>query len=108
MNDGENKHDNFDKKEIRDFLGKQLQEVYDKGFPNLKYAEEQLEEWKIRVEIAKKGEALRGMFEELGWDEHDVSDHIKYNPKTYFCFVGTEDEHQQYIKSLEDSKENKE
>lgn len=105
MSDGSNKHNDFEKREIRDFLAKKIQDVWNSGYPNLEYAEEQLKFWKNQVEIAKRGKVIEAMIKELGWKEHDVSDHIEYNKETYFAFIGTDEECFQYLNSLKGNNE---
>ena len=109
MIDGKKKHEGLEQKDVRDFLAKQMKDVWGSGFIPVKYAEEQFQKAKHNLEMARNGHALKNIIENLGWDEHDVSDYEKYYPDTYFAFIGTEEEYRKYIedaKKLMEGEEN--
>ena len=84
-------HEGLDKKEIRDFLGKQFNKV---DFVNsIKIAEEKLKEAELNLKNARIREGIIEIIKEFGWWYFDDSDIIEnYNEETFTYFIGTEEE----------------
>lgn len=86
-----NIHQGMDKKEIRDFLAKELQ----KGFAEapIEFLENEIKRLQECLERSKKYEACMTLIRQNGWEIFDISDDIAdYHKETYFPFVGTEEE----------------
>jgi len=84
-------HKNLPEKELRDFLGKQLElyEVYD----SVEVAEKKLKDAKDHLERAKIFHALETIIALKGWQDIDCSDEIgDYFDIGYFPFIGTDEE----------------
>ena len=79
-------HKGLDKKEIRDFLGKELTECV---CSSLEWAEKKFKEAEENLKDARKMDSIKQIMKELGWKDFDVSDLVEYDQKTYFDFIGT-------------------
>lgn len=108
MIDGKKKHDGLEQKDVRDFLAKQMRDVWGFRWLSLDFAEKKFEEAKHQLEMSRQDNALRSILEKFGWEEHDVSDYEKYVSTEYFSFIGTEEEVKGYIEYTKKLMENEE
>ena len=107
MMENNNIHKEFANKEIRDFLAQELRDVRMQGLVDSEYAQKQIYTFQKLLIIAKKYEAVLVLIKEKGWDDWDISEHLHYNSKTYFPFVGTEEEYNELIEIIETEEDNK-
>jgi ribonucleotide reductase beta subunit family protein with ferritin-like domain len=100
----ETKHIGLDKKDLRDFVGKTLQQYhhfYEKQEDVLK----EIETLKNKLKEIKIRDGLMELMKQLNWKDYDVSDYIDYKFETYFNFIGTDDEYNKLINTLKLIKE---
>jgi hypothetical protein len=90
----EEQHNGLDKKEIRDFLAKQLGRYsYDGEVDAIK---KRIDDLQADLERAKRSKAARDLIALNGWQIFDISDDIDdYDTIKYFEFVGTQEERDQ-------------
>lgn len=116
-----NIHDHLPKAEVRDLISKgfvdcindeaQLMRRHDRyeGKPldvQVKLAQQRYDEAKTKLELAKKRQALGIITEIMGWDEFDVSDEtIGEYDKHLMSFIGTQEEYDQLIITIDDEKD---
>jgi len=91
-------HKNFEREEIRDFLAQQLEASW--TGEAVERLEEHISRLQKRLDAAKQSRAVLALIEALGWEDWDVSDKTSYNSETYFPFVGTKDEHKEFLALL--------
>lgn len=99
-------HNSFSKNEIRDFLGKMLQE--NQMFRDVEFLKNQIKEMQLALKKLEKYESVKMIIESLGWKWFDVSDEIYYDKNTYFPFIGTEKEYNEFIEFVKMMKSKKE
>lgn len=101
----ENIHIGFTQKEIRDFLSQERSDAMIKsGLVSVEYAEEQVNHFKNILKHAKRVEAVNCLISEKGWEGWDISGNIPYNSETYFSFLGTKEEYDKLMKTLQEEK----
>ena len=80
---------------VRDFLAKQTRpnNVIFSDSPDLQdHMVKMVRKAQADLDAYYTSQALCRMFKEFGWEAYDVSDHVKYDERTYIPFVGTKDE----------------
>ena len=97
-------HDKLDKKEIRNFLSKELIIAEFRAFSTVDFYEEQIKELNESLVEAKKRDAINLLVEEQGWETFDISDEIGYKKDSYFNFIGTKKEYQQLMNDINNEK----
>lgn len=90
-------HNGLDKKEIRDFLAKmRIKEGSSCNYMPLEVIstlEKQIIHNQEVILNIKAYSAINELIKSCGWNTFDVSNDIsKYDPKTYFEFIGTDEE----------------
>ena len=93
-------HNSLDKKEIRDFLGKELHDLSTiTSIPEC--LEQKIIELQNELKQCRRKQALIELINYLGWEEFDVSVEITdYDWDTYIDFIGTEEEYKSIILQL--------
>ena len=87
----EDKHCGLNDAHIRDFLAQQLRYGY-RG--EVIAINKHIAKLKENLKVAKRSEAAAQLIEDKGWERFDVSEEIQdYSPKTYFAFIGTNEEY---------------
>jgi hypothetical protein len=115
-------HNGLPEKELRDYFSKEIVRSVVTDFHNKKgvpkYDAEDPLKWSIedaeadikyhqkRLEILKHRYAVHTLIKERGWQEFDVSDHVanQYSMELRMNFIGTEDEYNNFMKTLENGK----
>ena len=98
-------HNDFYDSEVRDFLAKELTQARiecDLSFVSVEYVEKQIREFQRILKYVKKVRAIRCLIAEKKWEEHDISDEVRYDKKTYFPFIGTKEEYDKLMKQSDD------
>jgi hypothetical protein len=90
-------HNGLEKSEIRDFLAKNTRYGYD---GEVDFLEKEIARLNEQLEKAKTSQASRDLIKTNGWKEHDVSDEVKYNEDSYFHFVGTAEEYDDFMSNF--------
>lgn len=83
-------HDKLSRKEVRDYLAKEY--ITYESFGNIEYIENQIKELQNELVKAKRFDAIKTIIEIENWKEFDCSEIVQYKSKTYFPFIGTEEE----------------
>ncbi len=94
-------HKGLEKQEIRDFLAKQLAESGKNGgmLPS-EHIKKDIEKLQVILKASEIREAVLQLIKVCGWDWYDISDYVKYNPETYFEFIGTKEEYKKIFGEL--------
>lgn len=95
-------HNHLSDKEIRDFLGKQLQQCFlGQAGNTTEWLEKEIARLQKRLEVTRQYIALQKLVKNHGWQDFDISDEIPYDRETYFNFIGTVDEYEELLKQLD-------
>lgn len=120
-----NIHNHLDKKEIRNIISDGLLAIYLLNpkradlskFPTEATADERIL-WEIetlevekenidaKIEANRKRYGFIKLMQEFGWDEWDVSDHVRRKDSMWRNFIGTEDEYNELMKKLQKDLDN--
>ena len=120
-------HKGLDKAEIRDFLSQSIYNYYSEQTEintkhntdsaeicrnyngidyTIKYYELDIERSQKILKAATNLKATQIIIEQMGWDEHDVSDEVrKTNDKYCLSFIGTQNEYDLLMKKINKEKE---
>ncbi len=96
-------HNWLSDKEIRDFLGKELNKSH--VLASIEFLEQEIKKLQEMLEKRKRYLVVQSLISEKGWNDFDISDEISYNSETYFPFIGTLDEYDELIAKIESEKE---
>lgn len=102
-------HNHLDQKEIRDYLARQYHRtLWISSGEKAEDLEEQIARLQERLEAARQFRAIREIMRLQGWSAMDISNEIPYDKKTYFDFIGTEEECGQLSDLIEEENNKKE
>ncbi len=98
-------HNGLDKKEIRDFLAKSRAKEGNScsymKLDTIQIMEKQIIKLQEYIQHIKNLDAIETLIKINDWKNFDVSDDVtKYNPETYFEFLGTEEEFKELINKI--------
>ena len=96
--DNKDIHKNLPNEVVRDMLAPMLGHSY---LGEVEFIEKKLKELNNDLLIAKNAAAAMQLIDSSGWEIFDISDEIPYNSKTYFPFIGTQEEYDALLKALE-------
>ena len=100
-------HNHLSKKEVRDFLGKQLVHCYRNGaMTDTAWLESKIKEYQSSLDLAYQYNAILKLIAGQVWQEWDVSENVPYDSESYFCFIGTAEEYEDLLKRIEAEDEN--
>ncbi len=94
-------HETLEHKNLRDILGGMIS-TYN-GLP-VEFIQKQIEKLQADLEAAKKYEAAQIMMRQMDWKEHDVSDETEHWCDSKMSFIGTEEEYNVLIQTIEANK----
>lgn len=115
-------HTGLEKKEIRDFLTMTLETIGQKSFQkvtipfdsqknkedpfewSIKNAEQDILFWQHTLQILKEKSSIYQIIKMMGWNEFDVSEETEKDLPYWMCFIGTDVEHRELIKSIKKEK----
>jgi len=97
-----NIHDDFEEKDIRDFLGRQYQRTSMQALSgSVEWIENEIARLQKQLKSVREHLAVKELLKMQGWEAFDISDEVPYNPDTYFNFVGTEQEYEALIEKCQ-------
>lgn len=107
-------HQGLDKKEIRDFLSNELAKnstrdikarrvSYNSNNPfqsAIDSADSQIEYWTKIKNNSLASKVIFDLINSNGWSEHDISDYTTKTNDYYISFIGTEEEYNKLVETL--------